>query len=92
MNGSSQAATPCVDISGFIPLTETLMQYREDGGEVLSEALEAIFVPLVSQVHACGGLIPLFAGDAHSGTSSQASLDHHRVTCMQSSPLSFGTR
>ncbi len=63
-SGSFQAATLFVDISGFTPLTETLMQYRKDGAEVLGEALEAIFVPLVSQVHARGGLIPLFAGDA----------------------------
>ncbi|MBN1137589.1 MAG: hypothetical protein JXM73_13460 [Anaerolineae bacterium] len=53
-----------VDISGFTSLTETLMQHRKDGAEVLSEALAAIFVPLVREVYARGGLIPLFAGDA----------------------------
>lgn len=62
--GSFPAATLFVDISGFTPLTETLMQHRKDGAEVLSEALEAIFVPLVREVYARGGLIPLFAGDA----------------------------
>lgn len=63
-SGTLQAATLFVDISGFTPLTETLLQYRRDGAEVLGETLDAIFVPLVRQVHARGGLIPLFAGDA----------------------------
>ena len=67
MDGRFQAATYFVDISGFIPLTETLMQYRRDGAEGLSEALETIFVPLVSQVHPCGGWIPLSAGNAYGG-------------------------
>ena len=63
-SGTFQAATLFVDISGFTPLTESLMQHHKDGAEVLSEALGAIFGPLVSQVYARGGLIPLFAGDA----------------------------
>jgi predicted ATPase/class 3 adenylate cyclase len=63
-SGAFQAATLFVDISGFTPLTETLMQHHKDGAEVLSETLDGIFSPLVSQVYARGGLIPLFAGDA----------------------------
>jgi tetratricopeptide (TPR) repeat protein len=63
-SGTLRAATLFVDISGFTPLTETLMQYGRGGAEMLGETLEAIFVPLVREVHDRGGLIPLFAGDA----------------------------
>lgn len=40
------------------------MQYRKDGAEVLAEALDSIFNPLVAQVYAHGGFIAAFAGDA----------------------------
>ena len=63
-SGTFQAASIFVDISGFTPLTETLMRRRKDEAEVLSEALDEIFGPLVREVYARGGLIPLYAGDA----------------------------
>lgn len=63
-SGAFEAATLFVDMSGFTPLTETMLQHRQDGAEVLSEILEAIFGPLVREVYARGGQIPLFAGDA----------------------------
>jgi len=62
--GRFQAATLFVDISGFTPLTETLMRHRKDGAEVLTGALNRIFGPLVSEVYARGGFISTFAGDA----------------------------
>ena len=62
--GRFQAATLFVDISGFTPLTETLMRHRKDGAEVLTGALNRIFGPLVSEVYAHGGFISTFAGDA----------------------------
>lgn len=62
--GEFQAATLFVDISGFTQLTESLMRHTKDGSEVLAEALDAIFNPLVTEVHGRGGLIPMYAGDA----------------------------
>lgn len=64
LSGRLQAASLFVDLSGFTTLTESLMQYRRDGAEVLTEALGSIFGPLVSEVTSRGGIIPLFAGDA----------------------------
>jgi tetratricopeptide (TPR) repeat protein/class 3 adenylate cyclase len=62
--GSFKGTTMFVDISGFTPLTEALMQHGTDGAEILSEILDSIFKPLVAQVSAQGGIIPHFAGDA----------------------------
>ena len=63
-HGAFQAATLFVDIAGFTSLTETLMQHPKDGAELLTDALNEIFEPLVQLVYAHGGLIPGFAGDA----------------------------
>lgn len=53
-----------VDLSGFTPLTETLMAKGSQGAEELSHILNDIFQPLVHVVYARGGIIPHFAGDA----------------------------
>lgn len=62
--GCFEAATMSVDMSGFTPLTETMLQYQKDGAEVLTETLGSLFAPLVREAYIRGGLIPLFAGDA----------------------------
>ncbi|HNT78348.1 MAG TPA: AAA family ATPase, partial [Anaerolineae bacterium] len=62
--GEFQAATMFVDISGFTSLTEVLMQHTADGAEMLADALNRIFDPLVGQVYAHHGFISSFAGDA----------------------------
>jgi class 3 adenylate cyclase/tetratricopeptide (TPR) repeat protein len=62
--GSFKATTLFLDISGFTPLTETLMQHGTEGAEILSEILDSIFKPLVALVSSQGGIIPHFAGDA----------------------------
>jgi len=61
--GNFEAASLYVDISGFTGLTETLMQHRKDGAEVLTLALNRVFNPLVQSVYAQGGFISAFAGD-----------------------------
>jgi class 3 adenylate cyclase/tetratricopeptide (TPR) repeat protein len=53
-----------VDLSGFTPLTEALMQHAKDGAEILTDALNRIFTQLVHEVYARGGFISTFAGDA----------------------------
>lgn len=77
--GDFDAAALFVDISGFTHLTETLMQHEKDGAEVLTEALNRIFGPLVAEVYAHGGFITTFAGDAFTavfpfGAPQQAAL------------------
>lgn len=53
-----------IDLSGFTPLTEALMNRGNRGAEELSIILNDIFAPLVHLVYAKGGFIPYFAGDA----------------------------
>lgn len=53
-----------VDISGFTPLTETLMAHGQHGAEVLANVMREIFTPLVHAVFAHQGFVTNFAGDA----------------------------
>ena len=63
-NGKFTGYTMFIDLSGFTPLTESLMRSGSRGAEELSLILNEIFSPLVSQVYSRGGFIPYFAGDA----------------------------
>jgi predicted ATPase/class 3 adenylate cyclase len=62
--GEFQAYTMSIDLSGFTPLTDALMQMGNRGAEKLSNILNQVFGPLVEQVYRRGGFIPYFAGDA----------------------------
>ncbi len=62
--GQLEAYTLFVDLSGFTPLTQALMQQGTPGAEQLSNILNEIFEPLVRLVYMKGGFIPYFAGDA----------------------------
>ncbi|GJM31477.1 MAG: guanylate cyclase [Saprospiraceae bacterium] len=62
--GQFKAYTLFVDLSGFTPLTESLMRAGSRGAEQLSIILNEVFGPLVSLMYARGGFIPYFAGDA----------------------------
>ncbi len=59
-----KAYTMFVDLSGFTPLTEKLMEKGTEGAEELSFVLNNIFSPLVEIIYQKGGFIPYFAGDA----------------------------
>jgi predicted ATPase/class 3 adenylate cyclase len=63
-HGKMDAFTVFVDLSGFTPLTDKLMQEGPTGAERLSIILNDIFGPLVGLVYQRGGFIPYFAGDA----------------------------
>jgi class 3 adenylate cyclase/tetratricopeptide (TPR) repeat protein len=62
--GELVAGTMFLDLSGFTPLTESLMKEGSAGAERLSDILNKIFGPMVKLVHDNGGFIPYFAGDA----------------------------
>jgi class 3 adenylate cyclase len=64
MHGHFSAATMFVDVFGFTQITEALMQYQKDGAEILTDALNRVFGPLVARVYDHGGMITTFAGDA----------------------------
>ena len=62
--GSFDAYTMFIDLSGFTSMTEALMREGNEGAEKLSRILNSIFSPLVRLVYLRGGFIPYFAGDA----------------------------
>jgi len=66
-SGHFNAYTIFIDLSGFTPLTETLMKEGNEGAEELSTSLNNIFEPMVRLVYQNGGFIPYFAGDAFTG-------------------------
>jgi len=53
-----------VDVSGFTNLTEVAFKLGDAGAELMSRELTRIFDPMVNSVHAHGGFIAGFAGDA----------------------------
>ena len=61
--GSFQAFSMFVDISGFTQMTETLMKGGNEGAEILSAILNKIFEPTVDAIYERGGFISTFAGD-----------------------------
>lgn len=70
-HGSLPACVIFIDLSGFTPLTETLMDHGASGVEALTDILNEIFEPLVAMVYSRGGIIPYFAGDAFLGIFPQ---------------------
>ncbi len=64
MHGRFSAAAMFVDVFGFTQITEALMQHQKDGAEILTDALNRVFGPLVARVYEHGGMITTFAGDA----------------------------
>ncbi len=62
--GEFHSITMFMDISGFTPMTEKLMNYGKEGAEVLSDILNNIFKPVVHSIYKRGGFISGFAGDA----------------------------
>ncbi|WP_116108539.1 tetratricopeptide repeat protein [Lewinella sp. IMCC34191] len=64
LHSDLEAFTLNIDLSGFTPLTESLMKQGLSGAEQLSVVLNEVFEPLVALVYASGGFIPYFAGDA----------------------------
>jgi class 3 adenylate cyclase len=63
-DGTFEAVTLFIDLTNFTRLTETLMHHKKAGAEALTDVLNALFGPLVQAVHAHGGFITTFGGDA----------------------------
>jgi len=63
-HGRFPGAALFVDLSGFTPFTDALLQHRRDGAEVLSDTLARLFRPMIRAVYRAGGFISHFAGDA----------------------------
>jgi class 3 adenylate cyclase/tetratricopeptide (TPR) repeat protein len=62
--GRFAAVSLFADISGFSAVTNALMRHGSEAAEAMADMMLAIFDPLVQQIHAHGGLITTFAGDA----------------------------
>ena len=64
-----------LDISGFTPLTQALMQHGDSGAELLSSIINEIFDPVVTVIRAYGGFVSAFAGDACTAIFPEADAD-----------------
>ncbi|MGB3801992.1 MAG: tetratricopeptide repeat protein, partial [Lewinella sp.] len=79
LHGDLEAFTLNIDLSGFTPLTESLMKQGLSGAEQLSVVLNEVFEPLVALVYASGGFIPYFAGDAFTAVFPLAANRTHAM-------------
>jgi len=77
------AYTMFIDLSGFTPLTETLMKQGAEGAEQLSISLNNIFAPMVNHVYRKGGFIPYFAGDAFTAVFPEEQEGFHAESLLQ---------
>jgi len=82
-HGSLSACTLFLDLSGFTPLTESLMNKGNSGAEELSIILNDIFEPLVNIVYARGGFVPYFAGDAFTAIFPEDATNHSHLACLE---------
>lgn len=64
IQGELDAVTLFMDISGFTPLTQSLMAYGKAGAEVLAQIINHIFEPIIEIIKAHHGFVTVFAGDA----------------------------
>lgn len=62
--GHFDAVTIFVDVSGFTPMTQALMEHSHEGAEILASILNKLFDMMVEAVYERGGFVSLFAGDA----------------------------
>ncbi len=53
-----------VDIAGFTPIADKLMEKGKPGAEDLSVLINRVYRPLIRRVHANGGFIAVFGGDS----------------------------
>ena len=91
--GNFLAYTMFIDLSGFTPLTESLMKEGSSGAEKLSEILNNIFGPTVQMVYHYGGFIPYFAGDAFTAIfmAQSPNVVHNLLHTAQEITNLFGT-
>ncbi len=84
---SFNAAALFADISGFTALVERLSRQGPEGIEAINTHLNAVFTDLIAQVHAFGGVVAYFGGDAitaylpHEGDLRGYELARRAVTC-----------
>jgi predicted ATPase/class 3 adenylate cyclase len=62
--GHFQAIGLLVDVTGFSKMTDVLATHGMHGSEVLANGMRNVFDPMIHSVHAYGGYVVGFAGDA----------------------------
>jgi predicted ATPase/class 3 adenylate cyclase len=62
--GSFQAVSLLVDVTGFSNMTDALAQHGLHGSEVLADGMRRVFDPMIQSVIEYGGFVVGFAGDA----------------------------
>lgn len=83
--GQFPAVSLFADISGFSAVTNTLVPHGSAGAEAMAAVMLDIFEPLVQHIHAHGGFIATFAGDAftalfpNDGKGESQTCPYHRT-------------
>ncbi|MBN1619279.1 tetratricopeptide repeat protein [candidate division WOR-3 bacterium] len=62
--GNFNAYILTADISGFTSITEALADKSREGSEVISEAINSIFTPVIELIISSHGFVSSFAGDS----------------------------
>ncbi|MBK9049965.1 MAG: hypothetical protein IPL78_03295 [Chloroflexi bacterium] len=98
--GSLDAVTLFMDMSGFTAMTQAFMQRGRDGAETLSTILNKVFSPIVQAVYEQKGFITGFAGDAFTAVfpldepvraCAAALAIHHLIEQEKHQATPFGT-
>ena len=84
VHGTLNAVTFFLDISGFTAMTQALMAHGKEGAEIISDCINRVFGPLIETVHAHGGFIVGFAGDAFTAVFPGFDLHTVRAACQVS--------
>lgn len=86
-SGQLEAFALNIDLSGFTPLTESMMKEGLVGAERLSRILNEVFEPLVKLMYDRGGFIPYFAGDAFTAVFILPLDQQHAVHLLETADL-----
>ncbi len=69
--GFFQGVTLFIDLAGFSALSDRLIPYGRTGIEALTQVINRIFDPIITEIYSRGGFISTFAGDAFTAIFSQ---------------------
>jgi predicted ATPase/class 3 adenylate cyclase len=80
-HGVIDAATLFMDISGFVPMTQALMEHGVEGAEWVSGLVNRLFEPSIAEIHRRGGVITGFAGDSFTAVFPLSAPDAAADVC-----------
>jgi class 3 adenylate cyclase/tetratricopeptide (TPR) repeat protein len=80
------------DMSGFTALSEKLSVLGKQGAEEISAIINQLFTALLDELHACGGVLLKFGGDALTAFFAEESLGRLHATAAARAALAMQER